>query len=319
MTQPQSQHWASQQERGAYWGLLLMLWLYRLGGRFLFTLVLYPVMAYFFLFARTARDASREFLLRAQQAGSPALPHPPGYWLVYRHLLTFGHAVLDKIAVWLGGIDSSRVEFPYRETLRAKIAEGRGGVILASHLGNLEICRAMSRQTPTLKLNILVHTRHAQKFNDLLRKVNPGSDLTFLQVTEVGPDTAMLLQQKIDAGEFLAIVGDRIPVADNKRMSTVMFLNHPAAFPQGPFILAALLKCPVYTLFCVQDNGHYRVDVEPFADQLVLQRKTRMADLERYIQQFATRLEQYALRYPLQWFNFFPFWNPENGQRVDRK
>lgn len=305
----QDSHWSKQQERGSYLGLTFMLLLYRYGGNILFMLVLYPVMTYFFLFAKTARESSLEFLNRAFQNGSPAILNKPNYWHSYMHMLGFGRVILDKIAVWVGSISYDSVAFPNREYLRGKIKEGRGGVLLVSHLGNMEICRAISHQTPALKLNILVHTHHAEKFNALLRKVNPDSELSFLQVTEIGPDTAVMLKQKIDAGEFLAIVGDRIPVSSSSRVSTVPFLGRPARFAQGPFIIAALLKCPVFTLFCVKESGKYKVNVEPFSDQMILNRKNRSADLDAYITQYAQRLENYAKSYPYQWFNFYPYWS----------
>lgn len=303
----QDQHWADQQERGAYWGLVLMLWLYRIGGRPLFAAVLYPVMAYFFLFGTAARSASLDFLRRTFATGKSTIVSRPGYWMSFRHLLSFGYAILDKVTIWLGEIDKTRVSFPNREMLRSRIREGKGGVILASHLGNQEICVALSQQTPDLKLNILVHTRHAANFNAFLCRTQT-SGIQFLQVTDVGPDTAVLLKQKIDAGEYLAIVGDRIPVEFQHRVTRVPFMGEEASFPQGPFILAALLKCPVYTLFCMREGKGYRVDVDTFADRIVLDRKQREADLASYVSLYAARLEACALQYPLQWFNFFNFW-----------
>lgn len=305
----QNQHWAKQQERGAYWGLIIMLWLYRIGGRPLFGAVLYPVMAYFFLFGKTARAASRDFLCRVYATGKSELNKRPGYWASFRHMLGFGYAILDKLTIWMGKIEQSRVDFPNREFLRARIKEGKGGIILASHLGNQEICCALSQQTPDLKLNILVYTQHAENFNAFLRRSDVAAAIEFMQVTSVGPDTAVLLKQKIDAGEYIAIVGDRIPVGFGHRVSVTRFLGSPAAFPQGPFILASLLKCPVYTLFCVREGHDYRVDVELFAEKLILNRKRREVDIKNYVELYATRLENYALRYPYQWFNFYNFWS----------
>ena len=303
-----SGHWAKQKEAGSYLGLLIMFWAYRLGGRWLFTLLLYPVITYFFVCSRVAREASLEFLTRAFEAGSPVLTAKPGNRQSFAHFISFGRAVLDKIAVWMGGVSNQSVAFPNREYFRGQIATKKGGVILASHLGNLDICRYLSKQTPTLKLNIMVHTRHAQKFNELLNKVNSETNINFVQVDTVGPDTAMLLKQKVDDGEFVAIVGDRIPIDDNARFLQVPFLGCDAGFPMGPFILAALLRCPVYTLFCIKHDGGYQVDVEFFAERLQLARKSREADLKGYIVQYAEILQRYSLQYPYQWFNFYRFW-----------
>lgn len=288
-----------------------MLWAYRLGGRWLFSLLLYPVMLYFFLFNRNARAGSRDFLENVYQMGSPVLDKAPGWKQSFYHFLSFGYAILDKLSVWFGALEKSDLAFPNREYFRARIREGKGGVILASHLGNLEYCRYLSAQTPALKLNILVHTHHAQQFNAVLERLQGESKIHFIQVSSVGPDTAMLLQQKVDAGEFLAIVGDRVPVEFNQRVTQVPFLGKPASFPTGPFILASLMKCPVYTLFCYKHTAGYQVDIDFFAEKVELNRRSRAEDLNRYVAQYARRLEQYALLHPYQWFNFYDFWQQQ--------
>jgi predicted LPLAT superfamily acyltransferase len=79
-------------------------------------------------------------------------------------------------------------------------------------------------------------------------------------------------------------------------------------FPQGPFILAALLKCPVYTLFCLKQNARHVIYFEHFSDELNFPRKNRNQALQQTIQRYTQRLEHYCLLEPWQWFNFFDFW-----------
>jgi predicted LPLAT superfamily acyltransferase len=86
------------------------------------------------------------------------------------------------------------------------------------------------------------------------------------------------------------------------------FLGHPAPFPQGPFVLAHLLECPVYLFFCLKEGERYRVHLEHFAERVILPRRERQSALAGYAQRYARRLEAYCQRAPLQWFNFFDFW-----------
>ncbi|MBW9336987.1 acyltransferase, partial [Herbaspirillum sp. RU 5E] len=81
------------------------------------------------------------------------------------------------------------------------IAAGHGGLIICTHLGNLELCRVLGRQHPALKLTVLVHTRHAHAFNQLLAQLDPGSQLNLMQVTDMSPATAMVLAEKVAQGE----------------------------------------------------------------------------------------------------------------------
>ncbi|EFD2596265.1 glycosyltransferase family 2 protein, partial [Escherichia coli] len=45
-----------------------------------------------------------------------------------------------------------------------------------------------------------------------------------------------------------------------------------------------------------------------FADPLLLPRGERQQALQNAIDHYAARLEHYALQSPLDWFNFFDFW-----------
>ena len=160
-----------------------------------------------------------------------------------------------------------------------------------------------------MKLNVLVHTKHADMFNRLLRELNVHHDVELIEVSELSPATAIRLSECVARGEFIAILADRIPVASQGRSQTANFLGGEASFPEGPFILASLLKCPVYTLFCTRETQSYVIRCEKFADRIVLPRKDRAAALANYIQKFADVLEKNLRKTPMQWFNFYPFWN----------
>jgi predicted LPLAT superfamily acyltransferase len=153
-----------------------------------------------------------------------------------------------------------------------------------------------------------VHTRHAVNYNRLLREFRPEAALNLVQVSEIGPGTAIALQQRIDRGEWVVIAGDRTPVSGGAHVSFVPFLGQEAGFPNGPWILGALLRCPVHLLFCVRIGDGWRMTLEPFADRIVLDRKDRRDALRGHAAAYALRLEAYARAFPLQWYNFFDFW-----------
>jgi predicted LPLAT superfamily acyltransferase len=68
------------------------------------------------------------------------------------------------------------------------VAKQRGGVILTSHLGNMEVCRALSEGILNLKVNALVHTKNTIKFNQLLQLISPTSGINLIEVSELGPE-----------------------------------------------------------------------------------------------------------------------------------
>lgn len=309
MSKPHSTHWAELGELGFFSGMRLLFWAYRYLGSWAFEIVIQPVVLYYFCCNRLARCSSRDYLHRAAQAGAEGLSANPSWVDVYRHLYSFARSSVDKLGVWANADMLEDVEFPQHPILLEQQASGKGAVLLGAHLGNIEVCRSLSRRNKTLKLNILVHTRHADKFNRLLGELEAERRLELIEVTEVSPATVIRLTDCIARGEFVAILSDRIPVASRGRATDAQFLGATAQFPEGPFILAALLRCPVYTLFCVRTDSGYLISSEKFADQVVLPRDQRKLALQSYVQQFASVLEQHVLKVPFQWFNFYPFWS----------
>lgn len=312
MGMSERRHWSAQREVTSSWGIRLLLGIYRFGGRPAFWVLACPVVFYYFLIARQARAASLNYLRRMAKNvdGSPLKAN---WWYSYRHFLNFAFSMLDKFAVWFGGVDERQVRFPDRELFVRLSERKRGAVLLTSHLGNTEVCRALSAQWAEVKLNILVHTRHAKEFNRLLAQVNGHRQVELIQVSRLTPATAVVLSEKVQNGELVVIAADRTPVEGSTRKVAVNFLGDKAWFPQGPFILAALLKCPVYSLFCLREGDGHRVYVEPFGEQLALSRSQRLPMLEGYAQKFADQLAHYCRIAPLQWYNFYDFWRgPEN-------
>jgi predicted LPLAT superfamily acyltransferase len=309
-------HWAELDERGGVLGMRILFGTYRLLGRGAFTLLLYAVSAYFCVAAGNARRASRDYL-RAVRARLAALGRPvPRGLSPFRHVHAFGNAVLDKVAMWAEALPPSAVVFDDGAILDRFRAGSRGVLFIGSHLGNLEVLRAFGDTVQGMKVNALVFTRHSPKFNRVMTEVSPRTIERMMQVDSLGPDAVIALRDKLAAGEHVAIVADRVSVRHKERSIAAPFLGRPAPFPEGPFVLAHLLECPVYLLFCLAIDGKYRVFIEPFADPLVLPRATRQQALERAVVRYAERLEAHCLLAPTQWFNFFDFWEQAGGKRA---
>lgn len=298
--------WADIREVGFIAGMRFLFWVYRSVGSWAIKVVLQPVVLYYFVTNRIARNSSRYFLHRISLINGTAEPT----WLdVYRHLLSFAHATVDKLGVWANSDILDNVIFENRELLLEQLDSKKGAILLGAHLGNMEICRSLSRANTKLKLNILVHTGHADMFNRLLQELHVESELELIEVSQLSPATAIRLADCVANGEFVAVLADRVPVSSNSRSRRVSFLGEEARFPEGPFILASLLKCPVYTLFCTRSGTDYRIRCDRFSDQVRLPRKNRSTALQKYISRYAALLEDNARRSPYQWFNFYSFWD----------
>ncbi|HTX24805.1 MAG TPA: hypothetical protein VMD03_09120 [Steroidobacteraceae bacterium] len=303
--------WATTRERGSLLMMRLMVLGLKLLARPVTTPVVYVAALYFFLFGRQAREVSREYLRRiAREVPTSGLA--PDWRCAYRHFVAFAHAIRDKLDAWSGRLEYGEVEFEDHARLRAAADGERGVLVIGSHLGNMEVCRALASLNRRARLNVLVHTRHAAYFTRVLAMAG-ASQVELLQVTAFDAVTALALKQRIDRGEWVVIAGDRVPVHGGRTVD-VRFLGGVAPLPVGPYVLAALLDCPVHLMFCLRRSGRNHVYFEPFADRVAWPRAARDRVIAGLAQRFADRLAYYVRLEPLQWFNFYPFWRDDERE-----
>ena len=308
MSEPQ-QHWADHKERGSFWLMKLTAFGIKILGRRLLTPVLYAIVLYFFMFGRKARHSIRDYQQHlADWSGQPALR--PTQWRVFGQFMAFADALLDKLDMWNGRLKLEDIDIIDPARLREQLRGERGQMLVGAHLGNLEVCRALAELGEKVTMNVLVHTKHAEHFNRLLGEAG-ASHLRLIQVSELNPVVMLQLSQRLENGEWLAIAGDRVPLHGGRNVR-VNFLGYPALFPQGPWLLAGLLKCPVNLLFCLKREGRYRVILEPFADAIQWRRSDREQVIAEWATRYAERLGHYCLQAPQQWFNFYPFWKTDD-------
>jgi predicted LPLAT superfamily acyltransferase len=307
------QHWWHITERGSHLGMSLLALGCRLFGARFTALWLHPIVAYFLLTGGRARAASRNYFTHLQQTAPQDTTPRPGWWSAYKHMLAFAQSGFDKLAAWSGRVSMDDVKFDDPAAFEALSASGRGALVIGAHLGNLEMTRALATRGAHAKITAVVYREHAHRFNSVLASANSAFSQRLVEVSDFGPETAMMMQDRVEAGELLVIVGDRVPAHDSGRTTEARFLGSTAPFAQGPYVLAHALGCPVYLFFCLKEEQGYRLYFEPFAERIELPRRERAQHLAAWAQRYASRLEYYCRKAPYQWFNFFDFWARPNG------
>ncbi|TQN03442.1 putative LPLAT superfamily acyltransferase [Acidovorax temperans] len=300
-------HWAQLGENTFVAGMWLLYQVHRFLGRWPFLLCLYPVVGYYWLVSPVARRASQQYLQRMQSAHG-LWPVMPGWRQSQRHFRMFAQVILDKLLALSGRYRFDSVAVTGREALDALAQRGQGAVVVTAHMGCIELCRALAERRAGLRLNILVHTAHAERFNRVLQRLAPDSGVKLLQVTDFNAATAMMLAERVARGELIAIAGDRVPVRES-RITHAPFLGQQAPFPCGPYILASVLECPLFFMGCVHEGTGYAVEFVPLAERVLLPRARRDQAMAGYATLFAQQLERMLRKAPYDWFNFFPFWD----------
>jgi len=301
-----SKHWAAQRERGSFALMKLTAWLARYLPRWMLAPLLYTIAGYFFIFGARARRSIHEYQTRlAATSGRTELR--PRFSSVFAQFIAFGEALVDKLDIWNDRLPLHHVHLIDLHQLNPQLRQGtRGQLFLGAHLGNLEVCCALAELSDKVRLNVLVHTRHAKHFNRLLGQTG-ARHLHLIEVCTLDAAIMLQLSERLERGEWLAMAADRVPV-HGSRTVTVDFLGKPARFPQGPWLMAGLLNCPVNLMTCIKKNGQYEVHVERFADKIQWSRHQRETVIEQCATRYAERLGQLCLLAPQQWFNFYPFW-----------
>jgi predicted LPLAT superfamily acyltransferase len=312
--------WYEHPERGSSLGIEITAFLYRAFGRRLTRLLLYGIVAYFLATDAAGRRASQSYLARVARARGVSFG--PGRLAalrrLFRHYLEFGTQILDRVGFWLGRPEDFAIEIAGAEHLERVAREGRGAVVLGSHLGSFDVMRLIAGQRSPITVNVMMYTQHAARINQLLERGarrSPGA--LRARVLEVAPGSflhAQSLKQRVDAGEVVALLADRVHPNERERVALVEFLGEPARFPQGPWLLASALDCPVLLMTALRDGERrYRVHVEWLADRVRLPRAGRAEAVAIWCRRYAARLEHYLLSAPYQWFNFYPFWEKEDS------
>ena len=305
--------WLKQRERGGA-ALRLMAWIARHAGWGFSHALLYPVTAYFLLSAPARqREAMRRFQRRA-------LGRAPGWRDLWRPYFAFAATMLDRVYLLRGETARFHITVSGLEALDARIAEGRGCVLLGAHLGSFTAMRALAddgiadgggKGGCPVEVMAFMYEANAKLANAVFAALSP--EKAEMVVPLGRPDSMLRAKECLERGGLVGILADRRPAVGEDRVVPVPFLGATAPFPAGPHILAAVLRAPVMLAFGIwRGPRRYEILFEPFADQVVLNRATREADLQAVAQRYAARLEQVARAHPENWFNFYDFWEEMN-------
>jgi predicted LPLAT superfamily acyltransferase len=294
--------WLSQGERGAIWGIRITSFWVGFFGRTPTRILVRLLAAYYALFDRTARRASAIWLERVHG-------EKPGFGGIYRHILHFAQVTVDRLLFVRGTIGAFEITRVGTEALEAQVATGTGAFLLGAHLGSMDAMR-VEGENQSLPVSVVGHFENARMINGVLEALNPQLSSRVVHTGNDPIKLALTLRDRIGMGELIAVTADRVGM--NDKFVEVDFFGAPAAFSTGPFILASVLKCPIYLVFGLYfEPNRYELVCELFADRIDLPRGNREKALKDVVSRYAERLEVYCRRAPNNWFNFFDFWESQ--------
>lgn len=291
--------WRSYPEVGTLLGMRLVAGALRLFGRRSAAALLWLVSGYYALVARDARRATRDLFERLGRTATLRLRH--------EHLWRFARASADRLLFLTGRLDAIETTLHGHERVMALKDSRRGALLLGAHLGSFEAMRALAARYD-VPLLVVADFRNARRVNAMLAHFAPALRVRLLDLDPENPAAVLSIKDAIERGELVAMLGDRATHREGRDV-VVPFLGGRARLPVGPFVLASLLRCPVYFVCALfEPPNRYEVHCVPLAERVELPRGERAAAVAREATRYARVLEDFLRRSPLNWFNFFPFW-----------
>lgn len=293
--------WWQQGERSNEFFLRVSLFLTRNLPIFLIKPIVIIVVCFYYLFSKVERENIREFLLNVEKFSGKKLETS-----VFSNFYDFGIAICDKFRIWQNGVLESELELSKFNSIKDEFeASKRGRIVLTSHLGNVEICKALSLRSPNFRMIILVYSKGSENFYKILEQISKGQ-IKLISVEKLDAAAMLELKEAVEDGVNIGIMGDRTPLNGDKFIK-LSFLGKEAKFNYGPYLLAGILGVKVSALWCIKKGDKFDIELSDIADEIKLGRD-RKASVLPYVQSYVRQLEARACKNPSQWFNFFDFW-----------
>ena len=316
MSGAQDAAWHETPERGSAWALGLMRRLAVTVPDWMASPLLWLIALYFTIFPGSAAGAASARYLRA------ILGREPRFWDRHAHLRTFARMIFDRVRLLEGRLDAFDIRMKGEDIIRHHAESGRACVLLGAHFGSFEVMRALDRTLPGLTVRYLMYEEHADKSAGIMAEINPDVADRIIPLSD-GQDAMLAVREALDAGDFVAFLGDRMPVSNPRAGIEVALPGGAARVPRAPYVTAMLARAPLILFFSpmVGRRTYDIVFTEIHGGQPV-PRAERDSVCQALAQRFADELAAICRRHPYNWFNFFDIWSggdlrgPATGQRA---
>lgn len=287
-----------EQSAGKY-RLELLWWVYKICGVRLLKIVLYPVVAVISIFARDARQYSKQYrtiLNEYQQKHNLKLSK----FSSVSHIYAFARAAVDKMSATCDKV--RKIKFLVHKNadwdeFNKNLESNTGVFLICSHLGNIEALSAFPGGKGK-KMHAFMQISQSETFHKFMMRHNVATNTTIYPTEDIGIEIAGEMYDNLQNGDLVMMAGDRTSPNAPSRFERVSFLGRECAFPVGTFKFARAQSHPIFAI-CLMNITRERYAI--YVQQI------KSTQTKEMIEEYARFLERLVILYPKQWFNFFDF------------
>lgn len=266
---------------------------------------LYIVCLYYVLFDRQAVRSTLPYIQRR----FPKAGFLKWYGYVYLLFVNQGKNLIDRFAL-IAGYEPFEITFKGIETLRELLRSEQGFILLTSHVGNWQVVMCALEKLEK-KVYLLMRAEDNEAVRNAL-KVDQEHGNIHVITTDKYLGGVVEMMQVLSEGQIVSIMGDRSYQSDQVE---VTLLGEKAYLPYSAFRIAAGARCPVGVLFSAKvDPLSYEVDIAKVIEPKMSRRGTITERWGSSVQEYASALEEFLDRHPLQYYIFENIWETSNAK-----
>jgi predicted LPLAT superfamily acyltransferase len=258
-------------------------------------LILYFVASYYFIFLKKS-NTSIFYYFRKRLGYS----YFKSKRMVFKSYYTFGQTIIDKIAIGAGLKSKFTYEHDGGEIIMKLLEEKKGGVLISAHIGNFEIAEHFFGEIDVnFQINLVTTDLEHSTIKNYLESITQKPTIKFIIISD---DLSHIFEinAALARNELVCFTGDRY--FEGVKSLSENLLGQEALFPAGPFLIASRLKVPVVFVYVMKEpNLHYHLYTRAA--------KVKHRDDKGLLREYTKNVEMMLEKYPLQWFNYFDFWN----------
>ncbi len=231
------------------------------------------------------------------------------YKNIYKNYILLGEILIDKIAFLVKPDNIYTFKYDGEDYLKQMATEDRGGMLVGAHMGNWEVAGNLLNRIK-VKVNVVLLDSEHKKIKSLFENHNITRNFNIISIKNDFSHLKKINQALLNK-EFIVMHGDRY--IDDTNAIPLNFMGKIAKFHAGPLYIASKYKVPVSFVFTLKEKHqqyHFYAS-KPVTFEYPANLKTRKQDIKNMLQIYINNLENMVKKYPLQWFNYFPYWEEE--------